>query len=71
LAESYNIGVGGFVEPFAALDELLPKISEMRDRAAERGEAKFQEREKDLADTLGDGFHGHAVMKFRISSPRR
>jgi hypothetical protein len=26
LAERYNIGVGGFVEPFAVLNELLPKI---------------------------------------------
>jgi hypothetical protein len=42
LAEGDDVGESCFVEPVAALDELGPEITEMRDRAAERSQAQTE-----------------------------
>ena len=49
LAQRHEVGIGRLVEPAAALDELLPKVAEMRDRSAERGEPEPQEGDEDFA----------------------
>jgi hypothetical protein len=36
LAERDQISIGRLVEPFAAFDEFIAEVSQMRDRAAER-----------------------------------
>ena len=48
LAEPDEISIGVFVEPAAAHDELLPEISDVRDRPAEAGEAQLQEGEENF-----------------------
>src|SRR5690606_31870891 len=48
LAERHDVGIDAVVQPFAAADELLPKISDMRDRTAEGGEAEAYEGLQDL-----------------------
>ena len=48
LAEPDEICIGVLVEPAAAHDELLPEISDVRDRPAEAGEAQLQEDEENF-----------------------
>ncbi len=55
LAEGDEIGITRLVDPFSARDQLVPEVSEMRDRAAKRGQAEFQEGGEDLA---GGSFRG-------------
>jgi hypothetical protein len=54
LAKRDDVGVAAFVQPFPALDEFRPEIAEMRDRAAERGEAQFEE----SGENFGHGARG-------------
>jgi len=50
LAQRNQVRISRLIEPFAPHHQLIAKISEMRDRAAEGGQAQFQERHEDLAD---------------------
>ncbi len=50
LAQRDEIGIGLFVEPAAAHDELVAEISDMRDRSAEAGQAKLEKDEQDVND---------------------
>src|SRR6516162_7342704 len=43
LAQGYNVQIMRFIEPFAALDELSAKITEMRNWSAETGKSKLCE----------------------------
>jgi hypothetical protein len=43
LAERDKVGIGLFVEPAAADDELIAEIADMRDRFAETCEAQLEE----------------------------
>jgi len=43
LAQGYNVQIMRFIEPFAALDELSTKITEVCDRPAEAGKSEFCE----------------------------
>lgn len=43
MAEADEIGVGGIVEPAAALDEFAAKVAQMGDGAAERRQPEFEE----------------------------
>ena len=54
LIERDQVDIGLLVEPFAARDEFLAEIAEMRDRAAEAGHAEAQKRDQH--------FGGIAVM---------
>src|SRR5262249_25463645 len=63
LAQRHQIGIGLVIEPFAAHHELVTEIAEMRDRAAERGQAKSQ---KDAED-----FPGGATLLCCCRSARR
>src|SRR5262249_6514524 len=49
LAERNQIGIGLFIEPLPAHDELVVEVAEMRDRAAEAGEPEPQKDEQDFA----------------------
>lgn len=53
LAERDKVGEGRIVEPAALDDEGGSEIAEMRDGAAERGEAEPQESGEDLARAAG------------------
>jgi hypothetical protein len=48
LAQRDQIGIGLFVEPAAARDELVTEISDMRDRPAERAQAKLEKDQQNL-----------------------
>jgi hypothetical protein len=48
LTERYEVGVGGLVEPLAAGDKFLAKVTEVRDRAAEGSKPKLEKYEKYL-----------------------
>src|SRR5690606_37184952 len=50
LAQRNEIGIGGVIQPFAADDELVPEISQMRNRAAEGGKSELEENPEDLAE---------------------
>ena len=43
LAQSHEIGIGLFVEPAPAHDELFAEIPDMSDRSAETGDAQLEE----------------------------
>jgi hypothetical protein len=45
LTERNEIRVGRVIDPTAAHDEFFAEIAEVRDRAAERGNPKLEERE--------------------------
>ena len=64
LRQRDQIGVGLVVEPAPAHDERFVEIAEVRDRAAEAGEAETQERGEDFADAAVAGFglhHAHTI----------
>ena len=61
LAERDDIGIGCLVEPAAARDELVAEIAEMRDRAAEGGQAEPQEDEEDPPRAVGEVMSGMPV----------
>jgi len=46
LAKRDEIAVGGFVEPAPAFDEFAAKVAQMSNRAAERGQPKFEKNGK-------------------------
>lgn len=49
LAERHEIGITGLIDPFAPHDELIAKVTEMGDGAAEGGDAELQECRENLA----------------------
>src|SRR6185503_12467671 len=53
LAERDEVRVGGLAEPLSPLDELAAEVPEMRDGAAERGEAEVEEDAEDRAGGVG------------------
>ena len=50
LRQRDQVGVGLLVEPFAALDEFVVEIAEMRDRAAEARQAETEKGGEHFAD---------------------
>jgi hypothetical protein len=52
LAQRDQIGVSTLAEPAPAGDELVAEIAEMRDRAAERGQAQAQEDQEQIPEAL-------------------
>ena len=70
LAKRDEVCIGGLVEPFAAVNELVAEITEMRDRAAERRQPQLQKYRKDFGGrvrwtSLLIGLHGHTTSVFR------
>ena len=62
LTERDQIRIGRFVEPLAAFDEFIAEISEMRDRATERGQPQLQKCRKDLTGRAPDRFNAHRAL---------
>jgi hypothetical protein len=53
LAQGHEIGISGFVKPAPSRDKLVVEISDVRDRAAETGEAQLEEDEQHLKGRAG------------------
>jgi hypothetical protein len=64
LAQGDEIGERRFAQPLSAGHEFRAKITQMRDRAAERGQPELQERQEDFARA------GHGSIQRRLRGAR-
>ncbi len=69
LAERNDIGIAAFAQPFPALDEFAPEVTEMRDRPAERGEAQFGEGGENFGDGACGLFRRAMQLQRRLKIP--
>ena len=72
LAQRHEIDIGLLVEPFAADDEFLAKIADMRDRATEARQPQPQEDEQDfgrIAAAVLDGGFDAAMLWCAVHRP--
>ncbi len=71
LAETYDFGEGGFVEPAEAQNELVTKIADVSDGTAEGDAAKAEEAEKDFDDggVLSSPWHGRELQGVAAAGP--